>query len=111
MGGHARFQGREHREDSSNVLRARPSSFFLRSPAQERLYAALRRALQKTNPLWPAELVRCAAEKIALPEPVGGQFANPLRRVTEKRHGPLLAERQRLAPRLQHAARIVRRHE
>ena len=58
-----------------------------------------------------AELVRGAADVVAFAQTVGWQLADPLRRVAEKRHFPLPANRQRLAPGLQHAGFVVRGHD
>src|SRR5258707_15749932 len=54
--------------------------------------------------------MRAPAHKIAAAKPVRWQLSDPLRRIAEKRDAALPAERPHLAPRLQHAGLIVRRH-
>ena len=55
--------------------------------------------------------MRRSADEIAIAQSAGRKFANPLCRVAEKWDFPLLANRQRLAPGLQHAGFVIRGHD
>ena len=65
---------------------------------------------KKADAARPAEFVRRAAEKIAFTQSFRGHLAEPLHGIAEERHFVLLADGQHLAPRLNHAGFVVRRH-
>ena len=66
---------------------------------------------EKADSLWPAKLVRCAAEELAFAQTAGGQFADPLSCVAEERHLPPRTNRQRFTPGLEHAGFVVGGHD
>ena len=66
---------------------------------------------QEADAARAAEFVRRAAQVIAFTQSFGGHLANPLHRVAEERDFVLPANRHHLAPRLDDAGLVVRRHD